>query len=595
MGYWRRVSVGHKVVAPFVGLSLLVGLIVSAIVGQQLAESGAQQLNVLAVREQDNVNTVFTSVQERQLADLRLLSATSGVADAVQAGDTSTLSRLLLPVVANRLPEEVMAKVVDAKGADLLSVRADPENPQQCLCEVGAGTASFEHLDDVLAGRADGYGSRYVGLAARGAGWFLYTIGPLIDENGYLAGALIVGETLDQVTSLVQDRANVQVALFTASGWQLGQTQRLDFSIPALSSDERAQVTLEQKALSKRVSANGHQAEIFYTPWILRNAPQGYATLVVPADPFFSTQDLVVVLIVVVGAGAFALTLLVAAIVNRSIARPLHELIKATREVAAGHLDYRAVVDSSDEIGDLAMSFNAMTGELGERSRRLERLSDETLVALAAALDARDTYTHGHSMRVAMYADTLAARLGMDHEERELIRQGCMLHDIGKIGVPDSVLRKPGPLDERELDQMRQHTTVGYRLVSGLPWGRTVVDIVLHHHERWDGKGYPSGLSGDSIPVAARIVGVADTLDAMTSPRPYRAAYSFRRAAAEIVRQSGRQFDPAIAAAFNASRNDFSALVDTALGTWIPKVIRSRRPRPAVAQSHLKVVSSGGR
>ena len=592
MGYWRRLSVGHKVVAPFVGLTLLVGLLVSAIAGQQLARSGADQLNVLAVREQDSVNTVFNSVEVQQLADLRLLSATSGVPDAFKAANATALSRLLLPVVANHLPEVVVAGAVDTKGNDLVDVRADPRHPEQCVCTIGIGKLSLPHLDDVLAGRADQYGTRYVGLMAENPGWLLYTVGPVIDSGGYLVGAMFVGEMLDQVTALVQQRANIELSLFMTDGSHLAQTERLDFPIPDLTSSQRSQVTGAAQVLSERVSTRGHQAAIYYIPWTLRYEIRGYASIVVPSDTFFSAQDLVIVVILVVCLGALMLTLIVGAIVRRSISRPMQELIKATAEVAAGHLDYRADVDSSDEIGVLALSFNYMTGQLDERSRRLERLTDDTLVTLAAAIDARDPYTHGHSMRVSIYADALAAGLGFDRTDREAIRRGCMLHDIGKIGVPDSVLRKPGPLDQAELEQMRHHTTVGHRLVSGLPWGRVVLDIVLHHHERWDGQGYPAGLSGVAIPRVARIVAVADTLDAMTSPRPYRDAYTFRRAAEEIIGQSGHQFDPDMTALFKARRGEFAALVDRALGTWIPTVVGRRRPRAAAADnSRLKVVS----
>jgi HD-GYP domain-containing protein (c-di-GMP phosphodiesterase class II) len=169
-----------------------------------------------------------------------------------------------------------------------------------------------------------------------------------------------------------------------------------------------------------------------------------------------------------------------------------------------------------------------------------------------------------------------------------------MLHDIGKIGVPDSVLRKEGPLDDRERADMRQHTVVGHRLISGLPWDRLVLDVVLHHHERWDGKGYPASLGGPAIPPAARVVAIADTLDAMTSPRPYRPAFTYRRAADEIVAQSGLQFDPALVALFSANRREFAALVQKTLHVWVPKVVRTPRRRRPIAvepESRLKVVS----
>jgi len=589
---WSRLSVGHKVVAPFVGLTLLVGLLVSAVASQQLAASGAQELDTVAVREQDNVNTVFNSIEERQLADLRLLAATNGVAEAVRTGDSPTLGRLLLPLVANDLPVRIDVVVIKTNGDTLLQLEANPDQPDQCICKPGAGKASFPHLDDVLSGRADTYGTRYEGLADLGSGRLLYTVGPIIDAGGFLTGAVLVGESLDQIFGLVQERAHVQLSLFTAAGTGLGATARLDFPVPALTPRERAEVMSQSGVLSKRVAASGHQAAVFYVPWVLRFEAVGYAALIVSADPVVGAQGLVVLVLLIVCLAALALTLLVAAIVTRSITRPMQELIKATSEVAAGNLEHRAIVESADEIGHLATSFNLMTAVLKERTRGLEKLTDDTLVTLAATIDARDPYTHGHSMRVSMYADALAAGFGYGDIERDAIRRGCMVHDICKIGVPDSILRKAGPLDAKELLEMRRHTVVGHRLVSGLPWDRIVLDIVLHHHERWDGNGYPAGLAGDAVPRVARIVAIADSLDAMTSPRPYRPAYSFRRAADEIIAQAGVQFDPEMVDVLKARRREIAALVKSALHVWVPRVYRNRHRRNVtLGESRLEVVS----
>ncbi len=589
---WRRLSVGHKVVAPFVALTLVVGLLVSAVATEQLAASGAQQLETLAVREQDNVNTVFNSIEEQQLGDLRLLAATSGVSSAVETGDAPTLSRLLLPLVANHLPEQIEVVVINASGDRVLQLAADPENPDQCRCSTGGGKASFDYLGDVLNGRADAYGTRYAGLAWQGTARLLYTIGPIIDAKGYLVGAVLVGETLDRILSLVQDRADVQLSLFGSDGLSLATTQRLDYPIPTLSVTERGQVVQRSGIVSKRVAAAGHQAAIFYVPWVLRFEARGYAAMVVPADLISNGQSLVVMVILIVGLAALGLSLLVGSIVTRSITRPMQQLIQATAEVAAGNLEHRAIVDCGDEIGHLAMSFNAMTGVLRERTTRLERLNDDVLVTLAAAVDARDPYTHGHSMRVATYADALAAGAGFDGAEREAIKRGCMVHDIGKIGVPDSILLKAGSLDDMEQSEVRQHPIIGHRLVSGMPWDRIVLDIVLHHHERWDGDGYPAGLAGEAVPRVARLVAIADTLDAMTSRRPYRAAYGFRRAADEIVAQAGRQFDPSLVAVFKLHRLEIAALVDGALQVRVPRVARKRPPQsPAVNEARLRIVS----
>ena len=589
---WSRLSVGHKVVAPFVALTLVVGLLISAVASQQLASAGAQQLDTIAVREQDNVNTVFNSIEERELADLRLLAATTGVADAVRTADTQTLGRLLLPLVANHLPERIDVAIFQANGRPLLQLAADPNHPDRCICTAGTGTASFAHLDDVLHSRADAYGTRYEGLADVGASPLLYTIGPVIDGKGYLTGAVLVGESLDQILGLVQDRANVELSLFDPTGAGIATTQRLDFGIPPLTAGERDEVMQQGGMVSKRVNAAGHQAAVFYVPWIMRFVPAGYAALIVPADPVAGAQSLLLVVIMLVCLGALALTWLVASIVTRSITRPMHELIKAASEIAAGNLKRRAVIDSHDEIGHLASSFNVMTSVLMERTQRLEKLTDDTIVTLAAAIDARDPYTHGHSMRVSIYADALVSSVGYLQAEREAIKRGCMVHDIGKIGVRDSVLRKPGPLDLREQDEMRQHPIIGHRLVSGLPWDRVVLDIVLHHHERWDGAGYPAGLAGDAIPIAARLVAIADTLDAMTSQRTYRPAYSYRRAVAEIADQAGVQFDAELVAILKAHSREIGAIVERSLKVWVPKIHRNRKREVVeLVQNSLGAVS----
>lgn len=175
----------------------------------------------------------------------------------------------------------------------------------------------------------------------------------------------------------------------------------------------------------------------------------------------------------------------------------------------------------------------------------------QTLAALSAALDARDRETEGHSRRVTTYALLLADVLNIqDTATREAIEWGALLHDVGKIGVPDAILHKPAALSEQEWVLMRQHPEIGYQILQSIPFLRPAFAIVRHHHERWDGSGYPMGLRQQDIPLAARIFALADTLDAITTDRPYRAAQSFQSAFDEIMRQREHQFDPQIVDAF---------------------------------------------
>ncbi|BAL27128.1 HD-GYP domain-containing protein [Azoarcus sp. KH32C] len=183
--------------------------------------------------------------------------------------------------------------------------------------------------------------------------------------------------------------------------------------------------------------------------------------------------------------------------------------------------------------------------------------------ALADALDLREHETGLHSRRVACHTLVLARRFTETPEELRQIYWGALLHDIGKIGVPDHILLKEGPLDAAEWAMMRRHPEDGYRIVSRLPGMETAAGIVLSHEERFDGKGYPCGLRGEEIPFGARLFAVIDTLDAMTSDRSYRRGLSFETAREEILRSAGKQFDPVATEAFAAEEAVLRRMVES--------------------------------
>jgi response regulator RpfG family c-di-GMP phosphodiesterase len=190
------------------------------------------------------------------------------------------------------------------------------------------------------------------------------------------------------------------------------------------------------------------------------------------------------------------------------------------------------------------------TRQLQVAIKRVEQAYDETLEALSAVLDLRDSETAGHSRRVTGYCLEIAQAMGCSAEQLKTIARGVFLHDVGKFGVPDAILRKPGKLTEEERAIMETHVRIGYDLVCRIAFLASSAELVLTHHERYDGTGYPQGLVGDEIPVSARIFAVADTLDAMTSDRPYRRALPYSAAREEIIRESERQFDPKVVKTF---------------------------------------------
>ena len=214
----------------------------------------------------------------------------------------------------------------------------------------------------------------------------------------------------------------------------------------------------------------------------------------------------------------------------------------------------------------------ARTLRLAESNRLLEESALEAVESLNATVDAKDPYTAGHSQRVQRIAVALGEELGLEREELEVLRFAGLFHDIGKIGVPDAILTKPAGLTELEFEIVKRHPEDGARIIGRLHRLHIAVPAVLHHHERWDGRGYPHGLRGDGIPLEAAIVGLADAVDAMTTDRPYSAARSLDDAADEVVRNRGTQFAPAVVDAFVALVERVPELfgVDPAAGELVP-------------------------
>jgi putative two-component system response regulator len=193
------------------------------------------------------------------------------------------------------------------------------------------------------------------------------------------------------------------------------------------------------------------------------------------------------------------------------------------------------------------------TAELADAFRKLQQANLETVKVLAETIEAKDPYTRGHCNRVRLLSARIAVALGIGKPDTEALEYGALLHDIGKIGIAERLLNKDGKLDAQEYKAIQAHAVIGAAILSSVEFFRPCLPIVRHHHERFDGGGYPEGLAGHGIDLKARIVSVADAFDAMTSTRPYRPAMSADRALEELGRGSGSQFDPEIVAAFLGS------------------------------------------
>ena len=260
------------------------------------------------------------------------------------------------------------------------------------------------------------------------------------------------------------------------------------------------------------------------------------------------------------GALVMIISLIVAVFAAKSITRPIDQLARTARAIAARDFSVRANVRNRTEIGELAQGFNVMAEDIQQYISDLKRASEEnrqlfidSIEMIAAAVDAKDPYTKGHSSRVSQYSVILAREVGLDEEEIEKVRASATLHDVGKIGVDDRVLQKPGVLTDEEFELMKRHTIMGFEIVRQVQQLADMLPGIRWHHESLDGSGYPDGIQGDEIPLLVRIIAVADTFDAITTDRPYQAGRDFPTALGILKKHAGTRYDPIVADALHSA------------------------------------------
>lgn len=280
---------------------------------------------------------------------------------------------------------------------------------------------------------------------------------------------------------------------------------------------------------------------------------------------------------------ALACALLAAGIFARVLSHPIKRLAEASRAFARGEFGTRVEASSITEVGELADTFNRMAAELEDFIRRLKQAAEEnnelflgTARALASAIDAKDPYTRGHSVRVNRYSVILARYHGLTEAEIRDIHVASLLHDVGKIGVDDAILKKPGKLTPEEFEVMKLHTVIGSNIMSPIRQMKRLLPGLRSHHERWAGAGYPDALAGDAIPLMARIIAVADSFDAMTTDRPYQKGMDFERAVARVNELRGTAFDERVVESFNRAYRAGEFRKEPRAAGAVPK------PEPAV-------------
>jgi len=545
---WPFRHIRWKIVLPYAFLTVVLAVIGSYLATKAVTDSLQERFeNQLAEAGRVTSDKVVRKEKEH-LETVRAVAFTDGVANAVQTGDRGALMSLVQPIATNAAVERL--EVLDAQGNRVTALRL--ANASSLTYEQVSDTdlpASWPLVQRVLQGQSDERGDKFAQIIETSSGYVLWTAGPIVTDSGR-AGVVLVGTTLETFVRQSKAEALADVTVYDFTGNPLTSTfpigerasaEEASLNMPPAILDDsiKGSVVREQRSLFSR----GY--DLLYGRLELRGQVVGLYSVGLSTDFIFnegsSTRTRVMLLF---GVG-IALVLGIGLYLTHQLTKPILRLVRTARLVASGDLTVRSGIITADEIGILATSFDEMTA-------RLQRQHLSTIRALTSAIDARDPYTMGHSVRVGQLAMMLGRELGLEDTRLARLEVGGYLHDIGKIGIRDAVLLKPGKLTPEERTIIEDHPTIGISILSAVELPEEVVRFVQDHHERLDGSGYPRGLREDEVSIQARIAAVADMYDAVTSERPYRSPMTPGEAVDLLRSESGRFLDPRVVVAIAA-------------------------------------------
>lgn len=552
-----RFPLRAKITIPYlllaIGLAIGAGYVVMRIVFDTTDERFSNQL----IETEKLCVEWMVREENRLLKTLRMLSFTEGMASAMEANDSQRLGELAIGVAAAQGEEEVI--LLNTQGEVVLGIRKSPGGSEADYILEYSNGADFDALpfvNNVLSGLIDSKGDKYSGIAVHNGSYVFYVSGPLRNSQEQVVGVALVGKTLHTISSQLREETLAQISFYDTSGKILATT----LSEPQpLESYAAAQLVSAKETSSLRRKLSDQRSfnilDLSYTEllgtWQIRDSEVAGLLGASMINNYWITASTPTRLQV---GGIVSLLVLLVFVVGVEIADrityPIQGLVSASSQVAAGNLDVRLPVGGNDEVGYLTETFNLMVANLDKSRLDLIQAYDETITGWATMLDQRDQDTEGHTRRVTELTMEVTRRFGFTDEEMVHVRRGALLHDIGKMSVPDRILKKKGKLTPEEWDIMRLHPTVAYEVLYPIEYLRPALEIPYGHHERWDGSGYPRGLAGEEIPLAARIFSVVDVWDAMTSDRPYRPAMERQVVINHIFTERGKMFDPQVVDVF---------------------------------------------
>jgi putative nucleotidyltransferase with HDIG domain len=548
-----RVPIRTKIIIPYLILAAMLALGAAYLITQVVFDSLEERFTNQLVETGKLASEWMVREEVRLLETINLIANTTGVPEAMTARDADSLRALTFGIAVGKSEEDVV--FLDPQGYLLLSMHHIKGGNIEEFVFARDGDQSFTQFDFVnqtLQREDDGYSDKYAGVSTLPPEDTFFIAGPVTTPEGELVGLVLVGKSLSSMVREVRQETLSQVTLYDYSGQVLASTlsspqeMRGEYVSSTLSMQDNSSATRSLSDSREFQAMNLNYAEIL-GPWeVRRNEDLGVLGTSLSKTFLISPNRVTRIRIVLLVGTSFLLIILMGVQLARLITRPLLNLVQASRQVASGDLHVQLETKSSDEVAVLTETFNSMVRNLDETKNQLLHAYDSTLEGWSKALELRDKETEGHTLRVTQMTMDLARRLSIPEIDLVQVQRGALLHDIGKMGIPDSILLKPGKLDAQEWELMKQHPQFAVDMLYPIEYLRPALDIPYYHHERWDGTGYPKQLKGEEIPIAARIFAVADVWDALISERPYKKAWKPEDAYTEIALQKGRQFDPQV-------------------------------------------------
>ncbi|HNB51194.1 MAG TPA: cache domain-containing protein [Anaerolineales bacterium] len=547
-----RLSLRSKIILPYLLLALGLALGAAYIISQVIFDSIEERFLNQLIDVGKLANEWMVREEDRMLGTLRFVANTDGLPQAVEAGDAETLRQLIYPVLLNAGEEE--AQVLDAQGRALLSLY-HREGESAEIYDYSQGSMEFSSLpfvQAVLAGQVDTTGDKFAGVATTLSGTQFYISGPIYNADRDVVGVVLIGKPTTQIVRGIREELLAQVTLYDLSG-QILDTTFLD--PPQLAPEDLAalQASETPSSLLRRLQSADVAYREITAPWLARNGePLGLMGISFAENFLVRLSETTWFKILFFVLTTLILVILLGYFIAEQISRPILDLNQAAGKVSKGDLTVQVSPKSNDEIASMTQEFNHMVASLQQSKLDLVTAYDKTLEGWAKALELRDGETMGHSLRVTEMTVELSRRMGIAEDQLVHIQRGALIHDIGKMAIPDHILLKPGSLTYEEWKVMQKHPTYAVEMLGEIPFLWPALSIPASHHEKWDGTGYPRGLKTHQIPLPARIFAVVDVWDALCSDRPYRSALSAEDALYTIQSKSGSHFDPKVVEAFLA-------------------------------------------